>query len=514
MTTEKSDERTSNIDTCSIEEKIELIRYSYDKLYDDLTDNYEMFQKLSKIFNEEKLKADQSVIVISGCGTSGRQAHLAAYRLNRYLNKTRAVRYLIAGGEKALIHPVEQCEDDMVRGRNDLESLTLNSDIERHYIGISCGMSAAYIAGQLDYARQFFTTTTLIAFNKLEDGTNLFRDILRLGLNQINMINPNIGPEPITGSTRMKGATATHFILSLLPIINELQLSRTNPKDNRLIFDHLIEIYRKTMNDFFGLCKLDLIKIIEIATDTLTKSSSCVYVSQNDYGLMASMDASECMPTFGCRFSDFRAYFGYGQFPLTVSTDNDLTYDLHTFIEIFSPNVDDEFIIFIQDKYNYELDKAKRQLNHHADHHLTRSSILELPNYQVKLTELEIDGKLKKFFIDDVKLLSVKLLLNCLSTSAFVSCGKTYKNVMIDLRPTNKKLIRRAVNIIHNITDIPKVECQMKLEEIMKRNIKDKIVPLTILSLLQPKLSLEQHQSYLIQMKTVRKALEYILHNS
>ena len=58
-----------------------------------------------------------------------------------------------------------------------------------------------------------------------------------------------------------------------------------------------------------------------------------------------------------------------------------------------------------------------------------------------------------------------KMILNILSTGAMVKIGKTYKNFMIDVQPTNDKLKDRAIRIVAEIADVDRIKAQKILEE-------------------------------------------------
>lgn len=58
-----------------------------------------------------------------------------------------------------------------------------------------------------------------------------------------------------------------------------------------------------------------------------------------------------------------------------------------------------------------------------------------------------------------------KMILNMLSTLSMVGIGKVYKNLMVDVQPTNKKLISRAENIVMKATDADRETAKQKLEE-------------------------------------------------
>lgn len=58
-----------------------------------------------------------------------------------------------------------------------------------------------------------------------------------------------------------------------------------------------------------------------------------------------------------------------------------------------------------------------------------------------------------------------KLICNMLSTSAMIKMGKVYENLMIDVQPTNKKLVSRAQNIVATVTGISVTEAQTYIEK-------------------------------------------------
>lgn len=87
------------------------------------------------------------VVAITGCGTSGRVAHLVARRFNRLLageSDAASFDYLISGGDAALLLSDELPEDDPTEGATQLADLAAGRAACLH-IGVSCGLSAAYV---------------------------------------------------------------------------------------------------------------------------------------------------------------------------------------------------------------------------------------------------------------------------------------------------------------------------------------------------------------------------------
>ncbi len=68
-----------------------------------------------------------------------------------------------------------------------------------------------------------------------------------------------------------------------------------------------------------------------------------------------------------------------------------------------------------------------------------------------------------------------KMVLNMLSTASMVGVGKTYGNLMVDVKPTNKKLVQRSINIIVEVTGVKADIAQATLEE-ANYSVKDAIV--------------------------------------
>jgi N-acetylmuramic acid 6-phosphate etherase len=83
-----------------------------------------------------------------------------------------------------------------------------------------------------------------------------------------------------------------------------------------------------------------------------------------------------------------------------------------------------------------------------------------------------------------------KMILNMISTASMIQMGKVYENLMIDVNPTNEKLVARALSIIQDITKVDKDEAKLKLE-------KYKTVKKTIFHLLTKEESSEKIDDYL-----------------
>lgn len=152
----------------------------------------------------EKLSCGGRLIYM-GAGTSGRLGILDASECPpTYGVSPELVQGLIAGGITALQKAIEGAEDSMGFGKEDLQ------DIEVTCHDVVCGLAASgrtpYVKGGLEYARSIGATTVSISCVKDAEISN-YADF---------PIEINVGPEVVTGSTRMKSGTAQKLVLNML----------------------------------------------------------------------------------------------------------------------------------------------------------------------------------------------------------------------------------------------------------------------------------------------------------
>ncbi len=149
------------------------------------------------------LKAGGRIVYI-GAGTSGRLGVLDASECPPTFGVSpETVVAIIAGGEKAVTHAAEGAEDDREAGVKDLKEINLSQD--DFLIGITASGTTPYVASGLEYAKSIGTGTSLLTCNPYGKLPEV--DIL---------INPVVGPEVISGSTRMKSGTACKMVLNII----------------------------------------------------------------------------------------------------------------------------------------------------------------------------------------------------------------------------------------------------------------------------------------------------------
>lgn len=144
-------------------------------------------------------------LIYCGAGTSGRLGILDASECPpTYGTPREQVVGLIAGGHRAILQAVENAEDSLTLGVDDLKALNFNAhDV---LVGIAASGRTPYVIAAMQYAKSLAATTVALTCN---DGSEMARiaDIA---------IVPIVGPEVVTGSSRMKAGTAQKMVLNML----------------------------------------------------------------------------------------------------------------------------------------------------------------------------------------------------------------------------------------------------------------------------------------------------------
>lgn len=157
-----------------------------------------------------------------GAGTSGRLGILDASECPpTYGVSPELVVGIIAGGEKAIINAVENAEDDVEQGWLDLEAHQVcDEDV---VIGIASSGTTPYVIGALKKCKEHNIVTGSIACNP-DSPVSAVADF------PVEVI---VGPEFVTGSTRMKSGTAQKMILNMISTTAMIQLGRV--EDNKMV---------------------------------------------------------------------------------------------------------------------------------------------------------------------------------------------------------------------------------------------------------------------------------------
>lgn len=214
LKTETRNPRTKEIDTLSTLEMVRLLQ-AENRIVNEAVES--VLQQVARAVDiiTQKMKLGGRLFYI-GAGTSGRLGVLDASECpptfsvspERFIG-------LIAGGDTALRSAVENAEDDENAAERQLKEHALTAK------DVVCGIAASgrtpYVAGGLAYAREMGAATICVTNNK-NSLLGRFSDVA---------IEVEVGPEALTGSTRLKSGTAQKLVLNMLSTATMIAQGKT-----------------------------------------------------------------------------------------------------------------------------------------------------------------------------------------------------------------------------------------------------------------------------------------------
>ncbi|WP_299087206.1 N-acetylmuramic acid 6-phosphate etherase [uncultured Metabacillus sp.] len=213
LTTESRNERTMHIDTADTAEILRVMNEEDQKVA------LAVQQVLPDVetainFAFESLKNGGRLIYL-GAGTSGRLGVLDAVECPpTFSTDPSLVQGIMAGGEKAFVKAVEGAEDKEELGEQDLRDIQLSSNDT--VIGIAASGRTPYVIGALKYARSVGAKAVALSCNE----NSPISQVADLSIEVV------VGPEVLTGSTRLKAATAHKMILNMISTTTMIKLGK------------------------------------------------------------------------------------------------------------------------------------------------------------------------------------------------------------------------------------------------------------------------------------------------
>jgi N-acetylmuramic acid 6-phosphate etherase len=216
---------------------------------------------------------DDGRLFYVGSGTSGRLGVLdAAECPPTYSTDPEIVQGIIAGGYDALVRSIEGAEDYPEDGAQAISdhNITANDTV----LGISASSSTPFVLGALEQTKEIGALTGLIICNNPPH------------LEYVDhMISLIVGPEVITGSTRMKAGTATKLVLNMITTTLMIKLNKTYGNlmvdlkaSNKKLWDRGIRI----ISHLTGLDYDDSLQLLqsakgEVKTAVVMNKTNCTY---------------------------------------------------------------------------------------------------------------------------------------------------------------------------------------------------------------------------------------------
>ncbi|MFD0715315.1 N-acetylmuramic acid 6-phosphate etherase [Paenibacillus sp. GCM10027626] len=212
LLTEQKNDRTQHLDQMNIAEIVDLMSS------EDETVAHSVRKALPQISAAiEKIAAVLQAggrLIYIGAGTSGRLGILDASECPPTFGVSPDfVQGIIAGGDHAIRHAIENAEDDAEAGHRDaLAAVTAKDAV----VGITASGRTPYVIAAIEAARQLGAVTASISCNSntpLSDAAEY-------------PIEVPVGPEIITGSTRLKAGTAQKMVLNMISTVSMIQLGK------------------------------------------------------------------------------------------------------------------------------------------------------------------------------------------------------------------------------------------------------------------------------------------------
>jgi len=209
--TEKHNNSSINIDSLDTIDILKIINQEDSVIHAQIKNDLSNIERTISVIID-CLKNNGKLIYI-GCGTSGRLGVLDAAECPPTFSTSDEVQAFIAGGYDALHKSVESAEDSASEALNLLNNKINKNDF---VLGISASGGASFVEAGLKHAKKIGATTGLLTSNNIPD--NIYVDYL---------ISVIVGPEVISGSTRMKAGTATKMILNMISTTTMIKLNKT-----------------------------------------------------------------------------------------------------------------------------------------------------------------------------------------------------------------------------------------------------------------------------------------------
>ena len=213
LTTERRNPKSMEVDALSVREILELIN-NEDKLIAEAVNKEIDSIELAVNYVVEALRKGGRLIY-AGAGTSGRLGILDATEIPpTFSADPNMVQGIIAGGMDALVRSIEGAEDYPDNGKKDIiEKNVTGKDV---VFGIATRGCTPYVLGVLEKSKELGATTIFLSCNKVDE-IDTYADLI---------ISPIVGPEVVTGSTRMKAGTATKLVLNMVTTTAMIKLGK------------------------------------------------------------------------------------------------------------------------------------------------------------------------------------------------------------------------------------------------------------------------------------------------
>ena len=437
LTTEQSNSATENLDTMTAEQIVTVINDEDHKVAAAVKEVLPALAQAVGVLANRWQKGGR--LFIFGAGTSGRLGVMNAVGVTeKHHLPAGQINGIIAGGDRALRFSVENSEDNREQAVKDLMAFSPTPDDV--VMGISAGGGAPYILQVMETARERGLYTIGYSSNK-EAKLKPFSD---------TFINPVVGPEVLTGSSRMKSGSAQEMTLIAL-------LEGAVAKAGQSL-QTIISGFEKAA-PAVKTCIPDITRAVELIADGFNAGGRLFYFGKGTAGRLGILDASECWPTFGVEHGVVNGYAEGGDAALRtlfdLSPEQSEKAAKDDFVQpktlpngtvVAGENPHDVVVALGTDAYALTaLAEAKKR---------SLKTILFVAGSD-KVPATSADVTIHPVVDDVVAPVATKFVLNTLTTASMALTGKVIGNKMVDVAVMNVKLVDRAIRIVADFTDVP-----------------------------------------------------------
>ena len=223
---------------------------------------------------------------------------------------------------------------------------------------------------------------------------------------------------------------------------------------------NLVELFIKEEQDTIGQIKkqkLNLTKALTSILQKIKKGGRVIYVGAGSSGRLGVLDAAECKPTFSTNI--FQAIIAGGRnaiFQAKEDSEDNVNNAIKDLKKINLSQNDVVIGITASGETPYTLSAIKCAKKRKS---LTVGITSNSNSALAKIVDHKITPEIKSEIISGSSRLksgtAQKIILNMISSITMIQNSKVYGNLMIDVQPRNKKLIKRAIGIISHICKLP-----------------------------------------------------------
>ena len=209
-------------------------------------------------------------------------------------------------------------------------------------------------------------------------------------------------------------------------------------------------------------------KAIEIITEALENGGRLIYAGAGTSGRLAVADAAECPPTFGVERGVVCALIAGGEKTLVNASENQEDFEDVGYSDAEAMNLTKNDVIcgisasggaaYVTGAMKAVRDAGGKTLSLSSNADTLIGSLADIEIITDTGPEV-IQGSTRMKAGT-----AQKLVLNQLSTCVMIKTGKVYENIMINLKPSNKKLRRRMINIVCSLTGMSEIDAENALE--------------------------------------------------